>query len=81
MKTIELTDLVLVSSLRSTCCPACGASKGRAKTLCVRDYRRLPQLMRQSLYARVGHGYREAVIEAMQFLNVAEPAIPVSGNP
>lgn len=80
MKTQELTDLNVVLSLRSTTCPACGSRKQSAKTLCLRDYRRLPGKMRNDLYNRVRCGYREAVIAALQFLDVAEPAIPASGN-
>jgi hypothetical protein len=80
MKTIDLTDAVLLASLRSTCCPACGGLKGRAKTFCFRDYGRLPQGMRHALYRQVRHGYREAVIGALQFLDVAEPAVPAAGN-
>lgn len=66
----QLTDRALVTSLRSTKCPACGRTKKVGQTLCLADYRALPIALRRALYARLGEGYREAVIEAFQFLEV-----------
>ena len=65
-----LVELVCVLSLVSQICPACGRLKNKRMTLCLRDYRALPKAMQRALYDRVGHGYREAVVEALQFLNV-----------
>lgn len=66
----QLTDRALVTSLRRTKCPACGRTKKVGQTLCLADYRALPIALRRALYARLGEGYREAVIEAFQFLEV-----------
>lgn len=59
-----------MTSLRSVKCPACGGVKKVGQTLCLRDYRSLPAPLRTALYARLGNGYREAVLEAFQFLDV-----------
>ena len=74
--THDLDDRTLVTSLRSTVCPACGGAKKGRQTLCLADYRRLPGAMRTALYARLCSGYREAVIEAMNFLGAAEFRMP-----
>lgn len=71
-----ITDRLLVSSLRSSVCPACGGRKDRGKTLCLADYRRLPKTMRNALYARVGEGYGAAVAEAMTFLEATSFCLP-----
>lgn len=65
-----LTPRLVVDSLRSNVCPACGGRKGRAKTMCLTDYRKLPIAMRKALYAHLGEGYEQAVFEALRFLNV-----------
>ncbi len=67
----ELSDHALVQSLSSTTCPSCACLKKRGHTFCGREYFRLPLDMRQALYARLGRGYREAVIEALEFLGTA----------
>jgi hypothetical protein len=67
----QLTDVALVTSLRSVKCPACGGAKKRGHTLCFREYRALPATFRSALYDRLHHGYREAVLEALQFLDAA----------
>lgn len=64
----EITDLDLWSSLGSTVCPACGQDKKRKHTLCGSDYYKLPKPKRDALYNPLGHGYREAVIEALKHL-------------
>jgi hypothetical protein len=56
-------------SLRSTTCPACGGAKGRAKSLCYPQYKKLPRAMRAALYARVGAGYEEALLDAFRYLD------------
>ena len=64
----QLTDVALVTSLRSTKCPACGRLKKARQTLCFNDYRALPHGLRAALYAPLGEGYREAVLDAFDFL-------------
>jgi hypothetical protein len=61
---------VLIASLLSTTCPACGQPKRRRNTLCVSCYRRLPPLMQRNLYHRLGAGYAEAVAAAFARLGV-----------
>jgi hypothetical protein len=76
----QLTARVLVTSLQSRLCPACGKTKNRAMTFCGGDYRKLPAAMKRALYNRVGHGYEEAVKEALAFLEVTAPHLPVSSE-
>jgi hypothetical protein len=70
---LEMKDIPthrLIRSLASTTCPACGRNKGRSKTLCYSDFCRLPARMKAATYNRVGSGYEEAVLAALQFLRV-----------
>jgi hypothetical protein len=68
----QLDDEALCLSLRSTKCPACGGEKKSRHTMCFRDYRRLPGALRAALYAPLGKGYREAVLDAFRFLELDE---------
>ena len=72
----DVDDLQLVRSLRMTVCPVCGKVKRPAQTFCYRDYRNLPREMQLALYNRLGEGYAEAVVKALNFLEVEEPAWP-----
>lgn len=72
----QLSDADLVRSLASEVCPACGQQKEVRKTFCFTDYRRLPKAMREGVYQKLGHGYFEAVIEAMQYLGKGEFILP-----
>ena len=65
----DLTMPLVITSLRSNICPACGGLKNRAQTLCRTDYYRLPAGLRSALYARVGAGYEEALTDALHHLN------------
>lgn len=68
----KITDWMLIQSLTSTVCPACGGAKVSRQTLCRRDYFRLPHAMRKATYDRLGEGYKEAVIGALNFLGATE---------
>lgn len=68
----QLTVEALLTSLRSTVCPACGGRKKTMQTLCVRQYMSLPRPMKQALYNRIGKGYKEAVHDAFIFLDVVK---------
>lgn len=70
----------LISSLRSGVCPACGGAKKSAQTMCRSCYFKLPRMMRDALYDRVGAGYEQAFDEAMQRLGVTEPHIPTEAR-
>ena len=74
----ELTARVLVESLRSTTCPACGGVKRTRQTLCSGDYYRLPAPNRKALYFGLGHGYEAAVKDAMDFLGVSRFVTPAA---
>jgi hypothetical protein len=77
--TIELTKIgsaELIRSLRSTICPLCGGEKVVRQTLCKTHYYALPVAMRKALYAMLGSGYRESVIEAIRFLGKTEFILP-----
>lgn len=67
----SVTPRHLVASLASDLCPACGGNKSPSQTFCYRDYRRLPKVMQQALYNRLGNGYEQAVREAMRHLDEA----------
>ncbi|HSZ58655.1 MAG TPA: hypothetical protein VK797_23505 [Tepidisphaeraceae bacterium] len=77
----QLTDADLVTSLASEVCPACGSPKFSRKTFCLSDYRRLPKAMRNAVYQKLGHGYFEAVMEAMQYLGREEFVLPDPRRP
>ena len=64
----QLDPRTVIISLKSRICPACGRPKGSGMSLCGGDYRSLPATLRQSLYARVGHGYENALFESLMFL-------------
>jgi hypothetical protein len=71
-----ISDRDLVKSLQSVVCPACGGKKKRGHTFCGRDYFRLTHDMREALYNRLGHGYAEAVADAMEHLGAVDFSIP-----
>jgi hypothetical protein len=66
----------LLVSLRSVVCPACGGPKKTMQTLCRRDFYSLPTQARRDLWRQLGHGYREAVLVAMEILGKAEFILP-----
>lgn len=72
----DLTFDAVVTSLRSTTCPACGGPKGRAKSLCFRQYKQLPRALQAALYARVGAGYEEALLDALRYLEAETFHLP-----
>lgn len=76
MELSELNNRVLITSLNSQVCPACGLRKSGAVTLCPSDYRSLPTDMQRALYRGVGHGYLEAVLRALTFLDVIDFKMP-----
>lgn len=57
-----------IASLDSEICPACARVKRRGQTLCRRDYRCLPVVVKADLYNPVGHGYEDAVVAALSHL-------------
>ena len=80
----KLNTRTLFESLRRTKCPCCGGVKKPMQTFCSRDYYRLPPVLRQALYSRIGSGYAEAVVEALNFLEAEEfisPAPEVKDGP
>jgi hypothetical protein len=64
----EISDHALVRSLRSHVCPACKGAKRAWITLCPACYRSIPYGLRQALYNKLGHGYREAIQAAFACL-------------
>src|SRR4051812_40059723 len=72
----NLTDRDLVHSLASKVCPACGGKKSVVHTFCRVDYYRLSRDEQNALYNRVGHGYREAVLAALQHFKKTEATLP-----
>lgn len=67
---------VLVRSLRSNLCPACGKWKSAGKSLCFRDYTSLPSVTREFLYREIGRGYEDAMLEALTELGARNPHWP-----
>lgn len=65
-----------LDSLKSTTCPACGGKKTPMQTLCRREYFKLPRPMRQALYARIGDGYAESLLEALNYLSIEFLTLP-----
>ena len=64
----ELTRELVIDSLYSATCPACGGRKGEEKSLCYRDFCSLPGHIKSALYKRIGDGYEEALYDALQHL-------------
>jgi hypothetical protein len=64
----DITRDMAIDSLYSQTCPACGGRKGEEKSLCYRDFCRLPAKIKADLYKFVGHGYEEALAAALTFL-------------
>jgi hypothetical protein len=66
----QLTDEALVTSLRSATCPSCTGVKKCRQTFCFKCWSGLSRSLRAALWAPLGKGYRESVLDAMQFLEV-----------
>ena len=77
----QLTDAIAVESLASTTCPHCGQSKKRGMSFCFRGHWDLTQRMRCFLWQPIGQGYREAVIEAMNYLGAGVVRLAAPGPP
>jgi hypothetical protein len=54
-----MTDILLMS-LYSEHCPACGGKKKSGNSFCYPCYRRLPPKMQRDLYKQFDDGYAEA---------------------
>jgi hypothetical protein len=65
----QMTVEALLTSLRSTVCPACGQRKKTMQTLCPQEYLSLPRELKLALYRKIGKGYKEAVYDAFLFLD------------
>jgi hypothetical protein len=73
MITIEdITTKDLVTSLRSTCCPACGEWKKVGNAFCYSHYKSLDSSLKRRIYNRIGHGYERAFMDAMNHLGATE---------
>ncbi|HWC91353.1 MAG TPA: hypothetical protein VG433_16905 [Pirellulales bacterium] len=66
----------LLASLASVQCPACGGLKAKSNSLCRPCYYKLPNVMRNALYRRMGEGYEPAMKDALARLGVTEPHFP-----
>lgn len=66
----------LVASLYGDVCPACGGPKRQRQTMCFACYKALPPALKTRLYDRVGNGYELAVVESLEFLDVATAHLP-----
>jgi hypothetical protein len=62
-----MRERALVAQLAAVGC-ICGDPKDTRRTFCKRCYYALPPRLRSALYAKLGHGYEEAVDEAEAFL-------------
>lgn len=68
IKREDLTRELVVTSLYSRTCPACGERKGAEKSLCWGCWCKLPRAFQGPLYQRVGQGYEPALHEALLYL-------------
>lgn len=55
-------------------CPACGQLKGSERAFCYGCYGKLPQEMKDSLWARFGAGFEEAFKKSLDWLKSPKPA-------
>lgn len=67
---------LLVWSLASDLCPACGKHKMPRKSVCGACWYRLPRHTKRRLYLRIGQGYEYAFAMAMKSLGVEKPTMP-----
>lgn len=67
---------ILVRSLKSNLCPACGRGKSLDRSLCFSCYTSLPSVSRTFLYRMIGRGYEEAMLQALSELGVRKPHWP-----
>ena len=67
---VEVTRADLVRELAGTRC-RCGSSKTAKRTFCSRCYYSLPISNRNAIYRRIGRGYEEAYLEAVELLNLS----------
>lgn len=72
----ELNIPHLVSSLRSTCCPACTSSKPTKRSLCRRCFNQLSKPAQTALYNPIGSGYEQAMATALEELGKCEVFVP-----
>ncbi len=70
---MALDRLHLITSFGSPRCPACRGHKFGGHTFCKKCYQQLPERARDRLARHLGHGYEEAVAEALVLLEVAVP--------
>lgn len=78
--TMNLDWRILVASLRSALCPACGGDKAPRNSFCWPCYRQLSRPLKSALYSRIGEGYEEAFRAALRTLNVDDPQFPESDS-
>jgi len=69
---INITVQMLITSLRSRTCPACGGSKKSRRTLCLDCWKKLANSDHHDLCRQLGFGYAEAVQAAMEALGATE---------
>lgn len=69
---MTITVQMLIDSLRSRTCPACGVRKASRQTVCRGCWRRLPGHIAKTLYAPLGQGYEQAVHTAITWLGATE---------
>lgn len=72
----QLTCLNLVRSLKSTRCPACGQTKGGAKTFCYACFAKLAPDQQRALYQRLDDGYETALLRALRVLGARQFILP-----
>lgn len=70
----------MLTSLASGVCPSCGERKNARQTFCLRCYKQLSISTQRSLYRRVGHGYEQAVLKAMDYLFCNQVHLPAEGT-
>lgn len=71
---------VLIESLRGRVCPACGGEKQTRNTLCYSCFRSLDRDERNRLWRIIGHGYEEALSDALASLGVSAPHWPAGSS-
>lgn len=62
---MSMSTMEAISILRAKVC-ACGRAKEVRKAFCLRCWRRLSQTTRDDLYRRLGQGFGQAYIAALE---------------
>lgn len=72
----NLDTRLIIESVIGDCCPACGYAKARNGAFCFICYAELDERQKVSLRTRMGEGYQEAFVAALESMGKVAAIIP-----